>query len=229
MQEAKFGVIFDMDGVLVLSGDAHWESWREVAAGHGVQLTHELFLSTFGQVNEDCIKAIFGAETPREEIERIADAKEQAYRDLVRANVPLAPGVGELLGMLVGVDAALAVGSSAPPENVDLILDEGGLRVFFPVSVNGKEVANGKPAPDVFLLAAEQLGLAPDRCIVVEDAPVGIQAARAAGMRAVAVTTTNTAEDLEAAGAQHVASDLQALELENLVGPELLERLRAGL
>ncbi|MFT7669860.1 MAG: beta-phosphoglucomutase [Planctomycetota bacterium] len=222
MKRAKFGVIFDMDGVLVLSGDAHWESWRAVAADRGVTLTHELFLSTFGQVNEDCIAVMFGSQTEAEEVERIADEKERAYRDIVRANVPLAPGLFELLAQLQEAGAAIAVGSSAPPENVDLVLDAGGLREFISVSVNGKQVAQGKPAPDVFLIAAEQLGLTPDRCIVVEDAPVGVQAARAAGMRAVAVTTTNTAKDLEEAGAHHIAADLQALQLANLIGPDLL-------
>lgn len=219
MQDGDFGVIFDMDGVLVLSEDAHFESWTQVAAQHGVQMTRELFLSTFGQVNEDCIKTMFGPQTPAELVEHIADEKERAYRDIVRAEVPLAPGLVPLLDLLRSAGARLAVGSSAPPENVDLILDAGGLRDYFSVSVDGKQVSRGKPAPDVFLIAAEKLGLAPEHCIVIEDAPVGIQAARAAGMRAVAVATTNLVGDLEQAGAHTVAADLLGLDLERVVGP----------
>ena len=119
MIRAERAVIFDMDGVLVLSEEAHWKSWQRVARDRGVELTHEVFLSTFGQVNADCIPKMFGEETSAAEIERIADEKERAYRDLVRADVPLAPGLFELLRALRSAGARLAVGSSAPPENVE--------------------------------------------------------------------------------------------------------------
>ncbi len=219
MKTETCGVIFDMDGVLVLSDEAHFKSWRSVASTRGVEMTRELFLSTFGQVNEDCIATIFGEDTPAAEVQRIADEKERTYRDIVRAAVPLAAGLFELLGQLRAAGARLAVGSSAPPENVDLILDAGSLREFFVASVNGKQVTHGKPAPDVFLIAAQELGCDPARCVVIEDAPVGIVAARAAGMRAVAVATTNDEADLRRAGAHLVAADLESLELDQIFGP----------
>lgn len=218
MQDDPIGVIFDMDGVLVLSDEAHYESWCLVAKQHGVDMTRELFLSTFGQVSEDCIRVMFGADTPADVIDQIADTKEVAYRNLVRDDMPLAPGLGALLDTLRSAGVRMAVGSSAPPENVDLILDKAGLRDDLSVSVNGKQVAHGKPAPDIFLLAAQKLGVAPERCVVIEDAPVGIEAARAAGMRAVAVATTNTVKDLKQAGAHTIAKDLAELDLAQILG-----------
>ncbi|MCZ6596636.1 MAG: HAD family phosphatase [Planctomycetota bacterium] len=212
-------MIFDMDGVLVLSEEAHWESWRQVAERRGVGLAREVFLASFGQTNADCIPAMFGATTPAAEIERIADEKERTYRDIVREGVPLAPGLFDLLDQLRSAGARFAVGSSAPPENVDLVLDAGGLREFFSVSVNGNQVSRGKPAPDVFLVAAEKLGLAPGHCSVIEDAPAGIAAARAAGMRAVGVATTHAADALLEAGADVVAADLAALDPALVLGP----------
>ena len=216
----EFGVVFDMDGVLVLSEEAHWESWRQVAAGREVELTREVFLSTFGQVNRDCIPTMFGS-VSEPELERIAEAKERAYREIVRADLPLAPGLFTRLDELQRAGARLAVGSSAPPENIDLVLDVGGLREYFPVSVDGTQVRHGKPAPDVFLLAAEKLGIAPARCVVIEDAPAGIRAARAAGMRAVGVATTQPEDALLEAGADAVAPDVAALDISLVMGEGL--------
>ena len=110
----------------------------------------------------------------------------------------------------------MSVGSSAPPENVQLVLETASMTEYFSAAIDGDQVTNGKPAPDVFLLAAEKLELSPDRCTVVEDAPAGIRAARAAGMRAVAVQTTNTEADLREAGAHFIAPDLASLTLEHL-------------
>lgn len=200
----EWGVIFDMDGVLVMSEDAHFESWRKPAAARGVEVTHELFLSCFGRVNPDCVRIMFGPGVPRAEAEQIADEKERAYRDIIREQVPLSPGLVPLLQGLTERGARLAVGSSAPPENVDLVLDAGGLRQYFLATVDGTQVKRGKPEPDVFLQAAEKIGVRPERCIVIEDAPPGIRAAKSAGAIAVGVATTHPAEQLRAAGADHV-------------------------
>jgi beta-phosphoglucomutase len=211
-----WGVIFDMDGVLVMSEDAHWESWRRVAETRGVELTHAVFLSCFGRVNPDCVRIMFGVATGPEESALIAEEKERAFREILGAGVPLADGVVPLLESLTSHGAVLAIGSSAPPENVDLVLDAGGLRRYFAATVDGTQVARGKPAPDVFLRGAQLLGLGPRACVVVEDAPAGIAAARAAAMTAVAVTTTNTEGSLRDAGAHRVyrcVADLTAQSL----------------
>jgi beta-phosphoglucomutase len=206
-----YGVIFDMDGVLVLSEEAHWLSWREAAAKRGVQLAYETFLSCFGRVNADCVKIMIGPDVSPEESERIAEEKEAAMREIIRHRVPLAPATNELLVALAADGARLAVGSSAPPENVDLVLDGGGIRGHFAATVNGSQVKRGKPAPDVFLLAAERLGLAPAACAVIEDAPAGIRAAIAAGMTAIGLATTHTPEQLREAGAHVIYPAMPSL------------------
>lgn len=203
-------VIFDMDGVLVLTEKPHWESWLVPAKRRGVSFTYETFLSCFGRINPDCVPILFGP-VGADEAVAIADEKEAAFRDIIRHDVPLAPGVKELLAELRQAGVMCAVGSSGPKENVQLVVENGGLKPFFGATVDGSMVVRGKPAPDCFLMAAELLGVAPTRCIVVEDAPAGIRAARAAGMTAVALLTTNPRAALEEAGAHHVFPTLADL------------------
>lgn len=204
-------VIFDMDGVLVLSGDAHFDSWRAVAAARGVTLSRHRFNETFGRTNPDCIRMIFGDGIPEGEQRAIAEAKEASYRDAIRGRVPLAPGAVELLDRLRSRGVKIAIGSSAPRANLDQIVDEGGIRHYFGAIVDGSQVKRGKPAPDVFLQAAAGLGLAPALCTVVEDAPPGIEAALAAGMRAVGVATTHAEAELRAIGAHITVRELKSL------------------
>jgi beta-phosphoglucomutase len=201
------GVIFDMDGVMVLSENAHWQSWQVAAKRRGLRAEYSKFISCFGRTNPDCIRVIFG-EVSTDESNAIANDKESAYRDIVRAEVPLAPGLRELLHALRARGIRTAVGSSAPPENINLILDAGKLRDSFDAVADGSQVKRGKPAPDVFLLAAEKMGVPAGNCAVIEDASAGIAAAVAAGMVAIGVTTTNSAEKLRAAGAQHLFKDI---------------------
>ncbi|HLO39402.1 MAG TPA: HAD family phosphatase [Phycisphaerales bacterium] len=217
----SFGVIFDMDGVIVRSEEAHWVSWRAVALRRGIDLTYETFLSCFGRVNADCIRIMLGEGIGPEESRSIAQAKESAFRDAIRASVPLAAGTRDLLTALRAAGAKMAVGSSAPPENVALILDAGGIREFFSAAIDGDQVTRGKPAPDVFLKAGSSLSIDPARCAVIEDAPAGIRAARAAGMTAIGVATTHTRDQLLEAGAHDVLPELADLS------PTFIEHLIA--
>ena len=214
----KRGVIFDMDGVIVLTEQAHWQSWLAVAEARGVTLQYSTFLSCFGRVNPDCIPILFGSGISDKESTEIADRKEAAFRDIIRSNVPLAPGIESLLVKLKSRGAGMAVGSSAPPENVNLVLDAGHLRSWFDAVVDGTQVKQGKPAPDVFLRAAMLMDVPPARCAVIEDAPTGIQAAVAAGMLAVGVATTHRADELLAAGAAVCFPTLADVPLNTLMG-----------
>jgi beta-phosphoglucomutase family hydrolase len=216
------GVIFDMDGVLVLTENAHWLAWKAAADRRGVAIDYPTFLSCFGRVNPDCIRIMFGDATPDAESARIADEKEHAFREIIKSDVPLAPGLIPLLDSLRAAHVPLAVGSSAPPENVDLVLDAGRIRPYFSAVVDGTQVARGKPAPDVFLRAGKLLGLAPADCAVIEDAPAGILAAKAAGMLAIGVATTHKDHELLAAGA-----DIVFPALADLSAPLLLNTDRA--
>jgi beta-phosphoglucomutase len=209
-------VIFDMDGVLVLSLPAHWVAWRKTAAAHGVDLTRETFLACNGLVNPDICALLWGPRATPDFVARISDAKERAFREAIEAEVPLAPGCRALLETLQANGSRLAVGSSGPRENVDLVLDRGGIRAFFGAVVHAGMVRRGKPAPDIFLRAAELLEVPPRRCVVVEDAPSGVRAALSAGMAAVGVATNHSEQELLHAGARLVVHDLASLRPEQL-------------
>jgi beta-phosphoglucomutase len=222
---AKTGVIFDMDGVLVLSEQAHWESWRAAAKTRGVHVQYDAFVSCFGRINSDCIAIMFGHGVSAQESSQIAEEKEEAFREILRQKVPLAPGTAQLLRGLRQRGIMLAVGSSGPRENVELVLGTGQIGEYFDAVVHGGEVARGKPAPDVFLLAAERLGVPPQACAVIEDAPAGIRAAAAAAMTPIAVATTHKPAELKEAGAIAVFPDLVSIPVELLANPAGLREI----
>lgn len=211
MTEQQLGVIFDMDGVLVASGKAHAASWRLVARRSGIEVSDAQFKASFGQTSREIVRAWWGDGLSDAEIERIDDEKEAEYRELITGMVPLTVGVREVLAALQMAGMPLAVGTSGPAENVALVLNETGIGEYFNATVNGKEVANGKPAPDIFLLAAERIGVPSVNCVVIEDAPVGVQAAQAAGMRVIAYTGTHDAEAFDTLGPDRVIENIKQI------------------
>ena len=206
-----YAVIFDMDGVLVDSYHAHLKSWQLSAIALGRMIRDEEFVKTFGRVSREIIAEHWGANSMSdEEIAAFDKQKEQLYRDIVAAKFPAMDGAGELLKVLREAGFRLAVGSSGPPENVALAVRELGAERLFDTLVTGRDVTRGKPDPQVFLTAAQKLGISPHKCAVVEDAPVGIAAANAAGMASIALLSTgHTAESVRAA--RHVTTSLRAL------------------
>jgi beta-phosphoglucomutase len=207
--DGRFGVIFDMDGVLVDTGWAHRQAWDDLAKQEGLTMSDEFFRRTFGMQNA-AIVPMLRPGVSREEMERLSEWKEQRYRDLVSAHLELAPGAQALLDDLKRHGFHLAIGSSAPPENLNVFWDRLALDQIFDARVTKEEITESKPAPQTFLKAAEKLGLAPACCAVVEDAVQGVQAARAAGMPVVAVTTTRERRDL--AQADRVVDSLSELK-----------------
>ncbi|MGB3088054.1 MAG: HAD family phosphatase, partial [Phycisphaerae bacterium] len=183
-------VIFDMDGVLVDSYEAHFQAWKRLAGRLGQSISEAQFAATFGRKNRDIIKTLWGDDVPEDEIEALGGWKEIQYREILRENFPAMDGAAELLDALKAAGFALAVGSSGPPENVAVVLDGLGREGFFDATVTGDEVRTGKPDPEVFLKAAEKLGVQPRCCAVVEDAVAGREAARRAGMTPIAITGT---------------------------------------
>ena len=198
---AKLGVIFDMDGVLVDSYRAHYQSWKMLAAAHGLSLTEAQFASTFGRPSREIIADRWAAhEFTERQILAMDAEKEATYRKIVSQDLPAMEGIVELLDSLHAAGFALAIGSSGPPGNVELVMEKLGRRELFAATVNGSDVTRGKPDPQVFLIAAERLGLPPENCAVIEDASAGIAAARTAGMTAIGlVSTGRTRDDLAAA------------------------------
>ena len=196
----QLSVIFDMDGVLVDSYHAHYKSWVAMAEREGFTFTEEQFAPTFGRTSREIIAHFWGSGLSNDRIAEMDAAKEEAFRRIIEDDFPAMPGARELIESLFDDAFALAVGSSGPPENVAMVLDKLGVRDRFQAVVTGMDVAHGKPDPQVFLLAAERLSTVPAACAVVEDAPAGVAAARAAGMKAIGlVSTGRTPEELREA------------------------------
>lgn len=194
------GVIFDWDGVVIDSSAQHERSWEILSEEILKPLPEGHFKKGFGKKNEVIIPGILGWANDPAEIRRLADRKEEIYREIVRqSGVQILPGARELLDALRLEKIPRAIGSSTPRRNLEAIFSATGLGEFFDAVVCGDDVVNGKPAPDVFLLAARKLSLAPADCLVIEDAHVGIEAARRAGIPVLAVATTNPIRDLDAA------------------------------
>ena len=206
-------VIFDLDGVLIDSADAHLRSWQELAAEIGGHITQDQFLSTFGRQNRDIIPSLFGIDHA-EEVERLGERKEALYRDHIRGQVPACDHAADLVGECATAGLKVAVGSSGHPLNIEIALQEMGIAHCFDTVVTGHDVTRGKPDPEVFLLAAERLSVDPRACVVIEDAPAGIAAALAGGMLAVGITTGHSAEAL--AGAHLVVDSLAELSPSSL-------------
>ena len=182
-------VLWDMDGTLVNSEELHWISWRNTMAKEGVVITREQFLSTFGQRNDSIVPAWLGCAATAERIGRIADAKEELYRHLVR-RVGVAPelGVATWLDRLKKHGWQQAIASAAPRANIDAVLEALSADHVFQSIVSAEDVHRGKPDPEVYVLAASRVGVPAERCIVVEDAKAGIEGARRAGMRSIGVS-----------------------------------------
>jgi len=193
------GVIFDLDGVLVDTGQFHRQSWFDLAEREGFVMTDELFYSTFGMQNYQILPQLLGRPMDKAEINRMSVWKEQRYRELIDGKLTLMAGVRDLLIQLKQNGFKLAIGSSTPRVNLDFMLKATGVGEYFDDYVVGEDVKNSKPAPDTFAEAAVKLNLPPQNCVVIEDAVQGVQAGKAAGMAVIAVTTTRSRNDLRQA------------------------------
>jgi beta-phosphoglucomutase len=195
----KLAVIFDADGVLIDSYDAHFASWRQFYGEQGIDYDETAFAADFGRTSRDILRRTLGSDLSDDWIRNHDERKESLFRDAVRESFPAMDGAVELIDSLVADGFVLAVGSSGPPENIALFLEKLGRAEKFSAVVTGSDVTRGKPDPQVFQLAAERLGVAAPLCAVVEDAVHGIEAARRAGMASIGLTGTVTANTLASA------------------------------
>jgi beta-phosphoglucomutase family hydrolase len=215
--KVQWAAVFDWDGVIVDSSAQHEESWERLAAKEGLDLPPDHFKRGFGMRNEYIIPRILHWTDDAEEVRRLADRKEALYRALVHEEgIEPLPGVSTWLDQLEDVGVPCAIGSSTPRANITCVLDALGWHTRFGAIACGDEVEHGKPAPDIFLLAAEKLRVAPACCVVFEDAHVGIEAGLAAGMQVVAVTTTHSRETLD--GAILIVDRLDELTRDTITG-----------
>ncbi len=203
---ARRAVLWDLDGTLVDSTEYHWRSWQQPLAAEGVHITKADFLASFGQRNDAILGAWLGAGAEPARIRRIGDAKEASYREIIAAEgiAPL-PGAAEWVRRLHQAGWLQAIASSAPRLNVEVVRRALGFEKLIETLVAAEDVRAGKPDPEVFLTAATRLQVPPARCIVVEDAAAGIEAARRAGMHSIGVG------DAAVAGADIVVTSLADL------------------
>lgn len=180
---SRRAVLWDLDGTLVDSAEQHWQSWRDTLHARGFSVTREQFLTTFGQRNDAILAQWLGAEVAAARWREIGDAKEALYRELVaRDGLTALPGAAEWVTRLSAAGWSQAIASSAPRKNVEVVAEALGLTRYFGALIAAEDVRRGKPEPEVFQVAADRLAIPPHRCVVVEDAAAGIEAARRAGM-----------------------------------------------
>ena len=182
-------VLWDLDGTLVDSAEFHWQAWRDIMAAEGAPVTYDQFVLSFGKRNDRILTGWLGDDVDADRMRRLGEAKESQFRELVRAHgiAPL-PGAREWVTRLANEGWRHAIATSAPRENLETLIDAMDMRTLFDASVAAEDVTHGKPDPEVFLVAAERLHAAHQHAIVVEDAPMGIEAGRRAGMRTIGVS-----------------------------------------
>jgi HAD superfamily hydrolase (TIGR01509 family) len=185
-----------LDGTIVESGVYHKLAWQKTLQKRGVELTEERFRYSFGRRNEENLRSFFDNKLSPDEIEAISEEKEANFRQLIKANIHALPGVVKFLESLASVEFQLAIVSSTTIENIQLITETLGIKMYFSLFITAKDVTESKPSPQGYITAAKKLGVKPGNCVVIEDAVIGIKAAKSAGMRCIEVTNTSPKDNL---------------------------------
>jgi beta-phosphoglucomutase family hydrolase len=207
-------VIWDMDGVLADTAPHHLRAWQETFSKRGISFTEADFMRGFGVRNDVIIRSVLGAKTTDAEIETIAREKEATFRRIIGKGIKPLPGALELLRQLHDRGIKMAIASSTVIENIRLIVGSLGIENYFKTVITGHDVTEGKPSPQVFLKAAQELGVNPANSIVFEDAVAGVKAAKSAGMHCVAITSTHPREKLKEADL--VVDSLEEVSIKDL-------------
>lgn len=211
------GLIFDMDGTLIQNMPYHMKAFSTLAERLGYQMLQPVTNKFYGRHNDE----IFLAIAPQWVIDKyglqyLSDEKEAIYRELYAGKVCLTDGLAELLAEAKAKGVKCYVGSAAPRLNIDLIWNGAQLDDKIDGCICGDDVVNFKPHPEIFLKCCEGMGLAPEDCVVFEDAISGIKAGWAAGCKVVALSSTATPEALAADGVEHIIPDFKGMTLESL-------------
>jgi HAD superfamily hydrolase (TIGR01509 family) len=213
--KTRIGILWDFDGVIADTGNLHYLTWERVLSEAGVPFDREAFLRGFGMVNAEVLPFWFGRPLDPGLISRIADRKEELFLEMSRGSVTLLPGVTSWLGLFHSRGVTQAVASSTPLGNIEVLTEALGIRRYFGALVSAAGMP-GKPDPAVFLEAAQRIGVPPGSCIVIEDSHHGVEAAKRAGMKCIAVTNTHPAAVLSKADL--VLDSLESLKPEDLHG-----------
>jgi len=215
MAEIK-AVIWDMDGVIADSGPYHLSAWQEIFGKRGVKFTAEDFRRSFGLRNDTIIRNTLGEQITQGEIDAIAREKEETFRRLAGQRIKPLPGALELLQSLKTQGFRMAIASSTTLENIRLVTEGLGIDDYFQSIITSHDVTEGKPSPQVFLVAAQRMGVEPGNCVVIEDAVAGVTAAKRAGMYCVAVTNTNPRQSLKQADL--IVDTLKSVTIDDIKG-----------
>ena len=216
---SAYSAIWDMDGTLVDTAELHFAAWSAVAKELNLPFSRADFAATFGKRNPEILKQLYGDRFSEKEIAELGERKEEYYRAAAsRQGVVPLPGVKALVEGLRQAGFKQAIGSSAPRANLDLILKLTELASFFDVLVSMEDTQRGKPDPQVFLVAAQRLKISPSHCVVVEDAVAGVQAAKAGGMKCIAVDFVghHGPAALRSAGADLIVKNLEEVTVDSV-------------
>lgn len=218
MTMSSRAVVWDMDGTLVDTAELHFAAWVKLCAELGHPFTRDDFTATFGKRNPEIMAYLFPGRFNDAEVLALGTRKEDYYKLEARHGVELLPGVRSLLEGLHAAGFAQAIGTSAPRGNADLILDLTGTHQLFQAVVSMEDTQRGKPDPQVFLVGAEKVNVSPERCVVVEDAVAGVQAAKAGGMKCIAVRFVghHGAARLQEAGADLIVDSLEQVTVQTV-------------
>jgi beta-phosphoglucomutase len=210
-------ILWDLDGTLIDTSQYHWQAWTAELAALGRSITHTQFTACFGQRNDTVLRLWIDPDISSDDIHRISASKEERYRHMILAGgLQLLPGAESCLKMLHQAGWRQALATMTNRENIEAIFTVVRIEKYFDAVVTGDEVAHGKPEPDIFLQAANRVHVATERCIVIEDAPAGIEAARRAGMKSIGVNQKIK-----------LAADWSVSSLE-LLPPDIFHRLLNG-
>ena len=188
-------VIFDMDGVIVDNGEFHFLAWKKFCEKHNISISKNAFKNKFfGRTNEEVLPELFERDLAKKEIKELGAEKERIYCEIYKPHLKPVNGLVSFLKELKKKNIPVGIATSAPPENVDFVIDGLKIGSYMQTVVNDSMVSNGKPAPDIYLEAARRLNAKPENCVVFEDSLSGTKAAWDAGAKVVALTTTLPAE-----------------------------------
>ena len=211
----NLSILWDLDGVLADTGDLHLHTWEITFQEYGIPLNMSNFRSLFGKTTPQIIVDMMGENVSHELIQEIGARKEEIFRELVPEWVKTFPGVHEALQGFQQLGIKQAIASSAPQENIETLVDALGIADYFQAFVSGHNLPS-KPATEVFLKAAATLAVLPSNCIVFEDTVAGVEAAKRAGMRCIAVTNSNPPDAL--VKADLILPSLDSIPFEELIG-----------
>jgi beta-phosphoglucomutase family hydrolase len=214
-RKSKKTILWDMDGVIADSYSFHFAAWQETFAERGVKFTKEAFTKLFGTRNDFIIGNIIGRELPEGDVKTMVQEKEENFRRKATGNIKPFPGAVRLLHAIKNGNFKLGLVSSAPKENINLVLSELNLERIFDCIVFGQEVSESKPSPQIYLLAAEKLEVPPHDCVVIEDSPLGVKAAKTGGMKCLAIANTHPQQKLQEA--DKVVDSLENVDLITLL------------